>query len=136
MNVPNLGKLSLDVDKKRNAKSLTIGTATTIVGFLLSPLSWWNDLILNIPLAYLFGSLFGLLSEKLMLPMFVVGYWITNILGLLMMHNGVGKIVKPDKKSSLTLTLIVNMGFSVIYTIAIVILVEKGLLKFPWEYFK
>lgn len=35
-----------------------------VVGFVLSPLSWWNDLFVNIPLAYLFAVPFGFISEK------------------------------------------------------------------------
>jgi hypothetical protein len=68
-------------------KKITGGFLATL-GFLLSPLSWWNDVLLNLPLAYAFGFLFSLLSEKLFLPTMVVGYWLTNILGFILMHRG------------------------------------------------
>jgi hypothetical protein len=28
-----------------------------IIGFLLSPLCWWNDLIFNLPISYGFGKI-------------------------------------------------------------------------------
>ncbi len=34
-----------------------------VIGYLLSPLSWWNDLFVNVPLAYLFALPFSLLHE-------------------------------------------------------------------------
>jgi hypothetical protein len=33
-----------------------------VIGFLLSPLSFWNDLFFNLPIAYLFGYVCSLLS--------------------------------------------------------------------------
>ncbi len=44
------------------------GGLIAMVGYLLSPVSWWNDLFVNIPLAYAFGALVGLVSEDLFLP--------------------------------------------------------------------
>ena len=52
-------------------------------GFILSPLTWWNDLVVNIPLAYLFSIPFTLLHDNLFLPSFVIGYWFTNLLGFI-----------------------------------------------------
>ena len=31
------------------------GSTLGVIGFLLSPLSWWNDLLVNIPLAVAFA---------------------------------------------------------------------------------
>jgi hypothetical protein len=59
------------------------GGTLVVVGYLLSPLSWWNDIFLNLPLAYLFGSVFGWFSRTLFLPMFVLGYWLTNVAGFI-----------------------------------------------------
>jgi len=58
------------------------------IGFWLSPLSPWNDLFTNIPLAYIFALPFSLINESLFLPMAILGYWISNILGFLLMHLG------------------------------------------------
>ena len=74
-----------------NSKPFRIlsGAALVVVGFILSPLSWWNDLVVNIPIAYAFSYPFSLVSKGLFLPSFIVGYWITNILGFVLMHKGV-----------------------------------------------
>ncbi len=45
-----------------------------VVGYLLSPLSWWNDLFVNVPLAYLFALPFSQLHVQLYLPAFVLAY--------------------------------------------------------------
>ncbi|MBF0252446.1 MAG: hypothetical protein HQL29_01385 [Candidatus Omnitrophica bacterium] len=53
------------------------------IGFLLSPVTWWNDLVVNLPIAWIIASLF---PPALFKVLFVFSYWVTNILGLLMMH--------------------------------------------------
>ncbi len=118
-------------------KNILNGTLVSVIGFLLSPLSWWNDLIFNIPLAYIFASVFGIFSKKLMLPMFILGYWLTNIAGLLMMHTGMKKIfikdVLKDERSTKK-EIIKNLIISLIYTGIISLLFLSGYLKFPTEY--
>ena len=68
---------------------ILFGSALVVVGFILSPLSWWNDLLINVPIAYAFSYPFSLVSRNLFLPSFILGYWITNILGFVLMHRGV-----------------------------------------------
>jgi len=106
------------------------------LGFLLSPLSWWNDLVFNIPIAYGFAFLFGLISEKLFFPMMIFGYWLTNIAGLILMHHGVKGVIHPGKTGHNKNELIKDIIFSILYTLAIAVLVKVGWLKFPTEYFK
>ena len=45
------------------------------VGFILSPLSWWNDAVVNIPISYLLSLPFSLVDERLYLPAFIAIYW-------------------------------------------------------------
>jgi len=79
-----------NIGKKRTCKKEKIkGSVLFIIGYMLSPLSWWNDIFVNIPLAYVFALPFGFISRNLFLPAMVVGYWITNIIGLALMHHGV-----------------------------------------------
>ena len=52
------------IAKKHHLINIILVTA----GFILSPLSWWNDLLVNIPLAYLFSLPFSILDESLFLP--------------------------------------------------------------------
>ena len=111
------------------------GGILVIIGYILSPLSWWNDFFINIPLSYVFALPFGFISEKLFIPTMIMGYWITNIIGFLLMHYGVAesafkKTVKYSKKE-----LIKDVIVSIVYTVIVIIFVLIGWLKFPIEYF-
>ncbi len=110
------------------------GTLATI-GFILSPISWWNDLLVNIPLSYLFAIPFGAINKALFLPSFIVGYWITNVIGLILMHHGVKRLFAKDIKKKTTKEEIRKMILiSILYTLIIVSLVLIGIIKFPTEY--
>lgn len=123
--------VNLRHQKKRRVKAAVIA----IIGFVLSPLSWWNDLLVNIPLAYAFAIPFGAVSRSWFLPALVVGYWITNIVGFLMLHQGLtgffAKEAKPYTKKMFAKDLII----SVLYTLLVVILVQLGWIRFPLDYF-
>ncbi len=106
------------------------------VGYLLSPLSFWNDLFINIPIAYAFGFLFGLLSKNLFLPFMIIGYWLTNILGFTLLHKGATEIFAEEKNKYSKKDLAKDLLISVLYTFIIIIIVKLGWLKFPAEYFK
>ena len=100
-----------------------------VIGYLLSPLSWWNDPFINLPLAWLFASLVSLASHRLFVPAMIVGYWLTNIVGLLMMARGTAGVVAGDsprhRKRELVLSLLAATG----YTLLIVLLYVFGILK-------
>jgi len=123
------------INKNKNLKNV-LGKAYYVslfaLGFILSPLSWWNDLFVNIPLAYIFSLPFSMISRSLFLPSFVLGYFLTNILGFLLMHHGISrgllskKIIKRDLKRDIIISLI--------YTVIIILLVVMGILKSPMEY--
>jgi hypothetical protein len=99
------------------------------IGYLLSPLSWWNDAFVNLPLAWLFASLVSLASHRLFAPAMILGYWLTNIAGLLLMAQGTAGMaagVSPQSfKRRLALSLIAATG----YTLLIVLLFFLGVLK-------
>ncbi len=115
--------------KVRRILSVVIAT----VGFILSPLSWWNDLAVNIPLAYLFGSLCALLSERLFVPCMVLGYWLTNILGLILMHVGASNTASGSGgRIGIVGFLLISVG----YTALIVTLAALGILRLPHLYFR
>ncbi|MFZ5376621.1 MAG: hypothetical protein ACOZAN_03060 [Patescibacteria group bacterium] len=101
-----------------------------LIGFLLSPLSWWNDLLVNVPLSYFLALPLKLVNEKLFFPAFVMSYWLTNIIGLLMMHFGIAGLNKNDCQISKK-SLIQTFAFSCIYTLLIAILVKSHILESP-----
>jgi len=93
------------------------------VGFILSPLSWWNDLFVNFPLSYAFAwlvgrplTLFVRVDQWLFLDLFIAGYFLTNLIGFLMIHYSIFGIKKENRKSLATQIL-----FALGYTLIIVI---------------
>lgn len=117
--------------KKRKVK----GGILAVVGYILSPLSWWNDLFVNIPLAYAFAIVFALISKKLFLPMMILGYWITNVVGFMMMHHGARDLFSNETKKYTRKELVKDIIISVVYTAIVIVFILKGWIKFPTEYF-
>lgn len=99
-------------------------------GFILSPLSWWNDLLVNVPLAYLFSLPFSLMNEHLFLPAFILGYWLTNLLGFLMLHWG-GEGLAYRRRSTMSVQR--SLFVSVLYSVIMIFLVSAGWLAPPTE---
>jgi len=94
-------------------------------------------LFINIPLAYVFAIPFGYISKSLFMPMMIIFYWLTNILGLVLMHKGITNIKsKHNVKECYTKKEFAkDIIFSLAYSLLIIILVYFGILKFPIDYF-
>ncbi len=112
------------------------GGILATIGYILSPLSWWNDLFVNIPLAYAFAIPFGMLSENLFLPAMIVGYWITNIAGFILLHKGVVDIATSEEKEYTRKDFLKDLLLSILYTAIIGVLIVIGIVRFPTEYFQ
>lgn len=106
------------------------GGIITFIGYLLSPLSFWNDLFLNIPIAYFFSWLVAFFISGIFLESIIFFYWVTNILGLLMMHYGIKGMVSKQTKLNRK-DLIINLLVSIAYTLIIYFLVIFNILKLP-----
>jgi hypothetical protein len=100
-----------------------------VIGYLLSPLSWWNDAFVNLPLAWLFASLVSLASHRLFVPAMILGYWLTNIAGLLMMAHGTAGFVTGDSPRLRRRQLVLSLAAATGYTLLIVLLYAFGILK-------
>ncbi len=116
-------------------KHRVAGGLLAVVGYILSPLSWWNDVVVNIPIACGFGFLFGLISESLFLPFMVLGYWLTNIIGLVLLHKGITTAVRRQPRPYRRRDLLKDLAVSVVYTLVIAALAWSGVVKLPMEYF-
>ncbi|MEB3242120.1 MAG: hypothetical protein VKO44_00630 [Cyanobacteriota bacterium] len=102
------------------------------VGWLLSPLCWWNDLLINLPIAIGFGKLVSLLNPGWLLPGAVVGYWLSNLAGVLLMRNGtVGLLAKESEPQSGSRDLLWGLMTSSLYTAAIALAMKLGWLALP-----
>jgi UPF0716 family protein affecting phage T7 exclusion len=110
------------------------GGTLVFIGFLLSPLSWWNDLFVNVPLALGFAWLVSLLYPPAFTVAAVVGYWLTNVLGFVLMHKGfqraktAGTTPAIPPRESLWKDILISLA----YTALILVLVKAGLVK-PWR---
>ena len=110
------------------------GGILAIIGWILSPLTWWNDLLVNIPIAYGFAYLFSLISESLFLPFMVIGYWITNFLGLFLLHKGVVTAINKEVRRYGKKDFVKDSIVTLVYTAVIVALIQLNILSLPGEY--
>ena len=93
-----------------------------VIGFILSPLSWWNDIFVNFPLAYGFAwavgrffHLFMVIHAWFFINLFIIGYFLTNLIGFLMIHYSVFGL-KKEQKGSVGKQLLVSL----LYTLVVV----------------
>ena len=104
-----------------------LGGLIIAAGWILSPLTWWNDWLVNIPLAWLLASLFVGPEKHIFGILFILFYWFSNLLGMLMMFLG-WKFYKNEKKWSKK-ELMNSFLISIVYTLVILILIRFGVLK-------
>jgi hypothetical protein len=123
----------LDQTKKKTI----FGGMLALVGYILSPLSWWNDAFVNIPLAYVFAWVISIFYRPYFGPSFVAGYWLTNIIGLVMMHKGICQMVhaKYCEPAGLRKRLLHDLLISLGYTGLIILLLKLNLIRPLGEYF-
>lgn len=105
------------------------GSTLAFIGFMLSPLSWWNDLFVNVPLALAFAWIVSLFWPAVFGASFVLGYWLTNILGLVLMQKGAQQALSGDPNPYTRRQLAGDIGISLAYTLLIIALVKHGVLK-------
>ena len=110
------------------------GGVIGFVGFMLSPLSWWNDAFINLPIAIGFGWIIGRFHERAFAPAVVLGYWLTNIVGLVLLHKGVQQAARAADKRYTRRHLAHDLAVSIAYTLLILALVWLGLLR-PLEHY-
>jgi hypothetical protein len=103
-----------------------------VIGYLLSPMSWWNDLFFNLPIAYGFGYLCSLFSQDLFMPCAIAGYWLSNVLGILLMQAGVMDVLQNQpQERNLKKELLTGIASSTAYTLLILVLIHFNILDTP-----
>ena len=119
-------------DFKKDVFKKLRGGFFLILGYLLSPLCWWNDLLFNLPIAYGFGYVCSLLSPKLLVPCSVIGYWLTNIVGILLMQFGSTDVFqKESKERNLKKELLTGVISSTVFTLVVIVLIQFKILDAP-----
>ncbi len=111
------------------------GGLLAAIGFMLSPLSWWNDLVVNIPLALGFAWAVSALWPGAFRSSLVIGYWLTNVLGFVLMHKGAQQML-TERKAYSRRELLKDVAISLAYTLLIVVLVRLKVLQPIAHYFR
>ena len=101
------------------------------IGFLLSPLSWWNDLFINFPIAYACACAANFIYKGSFLGAFIVSYWLTNVLGFVLLQKGLQKMMKDgrEKKKYSGKDFLRDVLLSLVYTLLILIFVKLDIIK-------
>lgn len=117
--------------KENHPRYIIKHAVSFVIGFVLSPLSWWNDLFVNVPLAYAMTwpalkltSFIFPVSKGFFITAFIFNYWITNIVGMAMMHYSGKKLINKDAKLDIAKDLIVGIIYSII--IAVIFILDPG----------
>jgi hypothetical protein len=116
-------------------KRKVTGGFLAVAGYMLSPLSWWNDAFVNLPLALAFASLVSVVYRPAFAAAGVVGYWLTNVVGLILLHKGAQQILSEKERKYSRRDLVRDVGVSLAYTVLIVALIKFGVLKPIQAYF-
>ena len=112
------------------------GGTVAVIGYMLSPLSWWNDMFVNVPLALLFAWLVSLVYRPAFETCLIVGYWLTNVIGLVMIHKGAETVLSTRDKRYTGRDFLRDVGISLLYTGLTVLLLKLKILQPIKYYFK
>lgn len=117
----------MGIPKEYKRMPSIIRNAIFFIGWMLSPLTFWNDAFINIPIAYLCAALLARVIKADFLFLTLVFYWLSNVFGVLMMYSS-GKSIMQDKRDRLNAlrTLLITV---VTYSMLIIILNRIGILK-------
>ena len=101
------------------------------IGYILSPLSWWNDLFINLPLAYLLGNATNFFFPGSFQIGMIAAYWLSNLAGILFMMWGGSRLLgkQPPQKKELWISVVVSF----LYTLALYFLMQWGMVK-PFQF--
>ncbi|GAB4210464.1 MAG: hypothetical protein OHK0012_00800 [Synechococcales cyanobacterium] len=111
---------------KRLRGSLLVG-----LGFMLSPLSWWNDVVFNLPIALAVGYAASWIVPDGLIWGTMAGYWLSNVLGVVLMQWGASAMLNPTVPPSSRSQLWLSLGLSTLYTLVVAGLVYSHVLSIP-----
>lgn len=101
------------------------------IGFLLSPMSWWNDLFVNLPIAYALACGVNFAYKGSFLGAFIIFYWLTNIAGFVLLQKGMEKMSEDgkEKKKYSWKDFTKDVLLSIAYTLLILVFVKLDIIK-------
>jgi hypothetical protein len=102
------------------------------LGWLLSPLCWWNDLVINLPVAWLVARALAFWQASWFTPGLVIGYWLSNVAGILLMQSSAMEVFRDgEEPRNPRRELLVGLATSTAYSLAVFALVKTGVLHTP-----
>jgi hypothetical protein len=114
--------------KPRITKREVSGGTVAFIGYMLSPLSWWNDLYVNWPLALVCAWVISWFYKPAFTASLVLAYWLTNVLGFVLMQKGGAKIISEEKQPYSRKSLWRDLVISLLYTVVVVVLAKMGVI--------
>lgn len=97
------------------------------IGWLLSPLTFWNDAFINIPLSYLLANIFVRFFPKNFVYTVVIFYWLTNVMGLFMMYVSGKYMIKSGKDIRREIEVLILT--TLVYSVILILLGRTGILR-------
>ncbi len=101
--------------------------AVFFIGWLLSPLTFWNDMFVNIPLSYICASLAVRVIPADFFLLVLIFYWLSNILGLYLMYASGRRLIREGE--GLAKSLLILFITIVVYSGLLGLLNKLGILK-------
>ena len=92
-------------------------------------------MFVNVPLALVFAWMVSAFYGPAFGPSLVIGYWLTNVLGFVLMHKGAQTALANEDRKYSRNALLKDITISLLYTLLIVGLVKWGVLKPAQAYF-
>ncbi len=114
--------------KLRITRRKVSGGTLAFIGYMLSPLSWWNDLFVNWPLALVCAWIISWFYKPAFTASLILAYWLTNVLGFVLMQKGGAKIISEEDQPYTRKILCRDLAISLLYTLLIVALVRTGVI--------
>jgi len=102
------------------------------IGWLLSPFTWWNDALINIPLSFLLAHLLFFITHLPFVQLVIGSYWFTNVLGMLFMYFS-GKYFILSSRNRIKTT--VFLVFFLLTYSAIMLYLDRHGKLMPLEHF-
>jgi len=98
------------------------------IGFMLSPSPGGTTWSLTAT-ALVFAWVASLFYRPAFEACVIVGYWLTNVLGFVLMHKGAQKMLSKEQRKYFSRDLVRDLGISLLYTALILVLLKTGILK-------
>jgi hypothetical protein len=113
------------------------GGLVAAIGFILSPLSWWNDPFVNVPLAVGVAWVVAWFYPPAFQAAALIAYWLSNVLVLVLMHKGAQHAFGAQKPRTARLReWLLDLGVSLAYTLLIVLLLKLQILQPVGDYLR